>query len=63
MASKTLIDRKVLEHRIHLENEKFEKSHLKSQEMHQRASKSMIAGVPMSWMLRLPGIENLTKVF
>jgi len=40
---------------VEREMETFVNKHKICKEMHERAMKSMVAGVPMSWMLRLPG--------
>ena len=37
------------------EEERFEREHPRSRELHQRADRALLSGVPMNWMTRWPG--------
>jgi glutamate-1-semialdehyde 2,1-aminomutase len=49
------LDRTKLESLLKSEEQLFQKNHLKSYELYQRASKSLAGGVPMLWMVRWAG--------
>eukprot|EP01105_Mastigella_eilhardi_P022129 TRINITY_DN5426_c0_g1_i3.p1 TRINITY_DN5426_c0_g1~~TRINITY_DN5426_c0_g1_i3.p1 ORF type:complete len:459 (+),score=113.69 TRINITY_DN5426_c0_g1_i3:2223-3599(+) len=49
------IDRERLRRCLQRETVLFEQRHQQSKAAHERASRCMVAGVPMCWMLRLPG--------
>jgi glutamate-1-semialdehyde 2,1-aminomutase len=51
----TTIDRDRLIRQLETEQERFVKSHPKSRELFERAKKSLLAGVPMSWMVKWAG--------
>src|SRR5689334_22558357 len=50
-----LLDRSRLEMLLQKEEERFRSTHPKSQELYQRARKSLHGGVPMLWMMRWAG--------
>jgi glutamate-1-semialdehyde 2,1-aminomutase len=49
------LDRTKLESLLKSEEQLFQKNHIKSYELYQRASKSLAGGVPMLWMVRWAG--------
>jgi glutamate-1-semialdehyde 2,1-aminomutase len=49
------IDRGRLAQQLELEQERFVETHPKSQALFERAQKSLLAGVPMSWMVKWAG--------
>ncbi len=49
------IDRARLARQLELEQQRFIDTHPKSRELFQRAQKSLLAGVPMSWMVKWAG--------
>jgi glutamate-1-semialdehyde 2,1-aminomutase len=51
----TPIDRRRLQHELELEQQRFVETHPKSHGLFQRAKKSLLAGVPMSWMVKWAG--------
>lgn len=51
----TSIDRTRLAEQLEVEQARFIETHPKSQELFQRAKKSLLAGVPMSWMVKWAG--------
>jgi glutamate-1-semialdehyde 2,1-aminomutase len=55
MASKTQFDRQRLKALLAKEERKFIESHGNSLKLFERAKKSLLAGVPMSWMIRWAG--------
>ena len=51
----TTIDRNRLQQQLEFEQQRFSDTHPKSRELFQRAQKSLLAGVPMSWMIKWAG--------
>ncbi len=51
----TTIDRVRLARQLELEQERFRDTHPQSHELFQRAKRSLLAGVPMSWMVKWAG--------
>lgn len=51
----TTIDRNRLQQQLAFEQQRFSDTHPKSRELFQRAQKSLLAGVPMSWMIKWAG--------
>jgi len=51
----TTIDRGQLAHQLEVEQRQFIETHPRSKELFERAQKSLLAGVPMSWMVKWAG--------
>ncbi len=51
----TTIDRNRLHHQLAIEGQRFIDTHPRSQALFKRAKKSLLAGVPMSWMVKWAG--------
>ncbi len=51
----TTIDRARLAQQLELEQQRFVDTHPRSHELFERAQKSLLAGVPMSWMVKWAG--------
>ena len=51
----TTVDRGRLARRLELEQQRFIDTHPQSHALFQRAKKSLLAGVPMSWMVKWAG--------
>src|SRR5512147_3193652 len=49
------IDRNRLHQQLAVEGQRFIDTHPRSQELFERAKKSLLAGVPMSWMVKWAG--------
>jgi glutamate-1-semialdehyde aminotransferase len=49
------MDQKRVAELMEREEDRFERSHPRSREIHERAGVSLLAGVPMNWMTRWPG--------
>jgi glutamate-1-semialdehyde 2,1-aminomutase len=51
----TTIDRRHLAQQLEIEQQRFVEAHPRSRELFERAQKSLLAGVPMSWMVKWAG--------
>ncbi len=51
----TMIDRSCLQQQLDREQQRFRDTHPRSRELFERAKKSLLGGVPMSWMIKWAG--------